>query len=216
MKIEIGESLLYSWLRHVKGCQVVQTNWKPSLLWKLQREEELERFIKIADNYFIDKYGYGIDRHNYLPLFLKQAEIDALGISINGNGLDIYAVDISYHEGGLNYGGRQRTVMRVIKRFVRATICLIGYFGTTKGELIFASPKIYKAVINDLEAYTHDLNTLFQENNYNFTARIVANDDFNELMLSTVAASDGSSDTSELFIQGYQLAKMFEENDEEE
>ena len=28
MKIEIGESLIYSWLRHEKQCQLVQTNWK--------------------------------------------------------------------------------------------------------------------------------------------------------------------------------------------
>ena len=28
MKIEMGESLFYSWLRHVKDCQIVQTNWK--------------------------------------------------------------------------------------------------------------------------------------------------------------------------------------------
>jgi len=30
MKIEMGESLLYSWLRHVKECQIAQTNWKVS------------------------------------------------------------------------------------------------------------------------------------------------------------------------------------------
>lgn len=30
MKIEMGESLFYSWLRHVKECQIVQTNWKVS------------------------------------------------------------------------------------------------------------------------------------------------------------------------------------------
>lgn len=28
MKIEIGESLLLSWLKHIKECQLVQTNWK--------------------------------------------------------------------------------------------------------------------------------------------------------------------------------------------
>lgn len=44
MKIEMGESLFYSWLRHVKECQVVQMNWKPSPSWQLQNEEELKRF----------------------------------------------------------------------------------------------------------------------------------------------------------------------------
>ncbi len=30
MKIEVGESLCYSYLRHVKQCPIVQTNWKAS------------------------------------------------------------------------------------------------------------------------------------------------------------------------------------------
>ena len=30
MKIEMGKSFLYSWLRHVKECQIVQTNSKIS------------------------------------------------------------------------------------------------------------------------------------------------------------------------------------------
>ena len=30
MKIEIGKSLIFSWLRHVRGCPIAQGNWKPS------------------------------------------------------------------------------------------------------------------------------------------------------------------------------------------
>ena len=33
MKIEMGESLMRSWLRHVKGCQLAELNWKPSSGW---------------------------------------------------------------------------------------------------------------------------------------------------------------------------------------
>lgn len=32
MKIEIGESLILSWLKHVNNCQIVQLNWKPSTI----------------------------------------------------------------------------------------------------------------------------------------------------------------------------------------
>lgn len=41
MKIEMGESLFYSWLRHVKECQIVQTNWKVSSQWSLSDADEL-------------------------------------------------------------------------------------------------------------------------------------------------------------------------------
>ena len=34
MTQEMGESLIYSWLRHVKGCQIVQINWQLSPTWK--------------------------------------------------------------------------------------------------------------------------------------------------------------------------------------
>ena len=30
MKIEVCEQMLASWLKHIKGCQIVQTNWCPS------------------------------------------------------------------------------------------------------------------------------------------------------------------------------------------
>lgn len=45
MKIEIGESLLYSWLRHEKKCQLVQMNWKASPAWELKHAGEVENVI---------------------------------------------------------------------------------------------------------------------------------------------------------------------------
>lgn len=40
MKIEIGESLLLSWLKHIKECQLVQTNWKASYKWELKKQRD--------------------------------------------------------------------------------------------------------------------------------------------------------------------------------
>ena len=57
MKIEMGESLFYSWLRHVKECQVVQTNWKPSPSWSLYDEEWLGSFMKMSSERFSQKFG---------------------------------------------------------------------------------------------------------------------------------------------------------------
>ena len=210
MKIEMGESLFYSWLRHVKECQVVQTNWKPSPSWQLHNEEDLKRFMEVTDAHFQNEYGYGVYKNNSLSQLLTQAEVDALGISMSDIGTKIYAIDVAFHESGLNYGDRQETVVRVIKKFVRTALCMIGYFGVTHGEIIFASPKIHNAVINDLEPCITDINSLFLENNYHFTARVIANDDFDEVVLKPILiASDGVSDTSELFMRGYQLIKMY-------
>ena len=57
MKIEIGESLLLSWLRHIKECQLVQTNWKASAKWELKNKEVLEQLMQDSSNVFKEKYG---------------------------------------------------------------------------------------------------------------------------------------------------------------
>ena len=41
----MGESLFYSWLRHVKECQIVQTNWTTSSQWQLNNEDRLEEIM---------------------------------------------------------------------------------------------------------------------------------------------------------------------------
>jgi len=189
---------------------MVQTNWKPSPSWQLSDEDGLKRFMELTDNHFQSKYGYGIYKKNSLSQLLMQAEADAVGICITNDGIEVHVIDVAFHESGLNYGDRQETVTRVIKKFIRTALCLAGYFNDAKGEIIFASPKIHNAVINDLEPCIADLNALFVENEYGFTARVIANDDFNDLVLKPILiASDGVSDTSELFMRGYQLIKMF-------
>ena len=40
MKIEMGESLVLSWLRHIEKCQLVQLNWKVSNCWEGYNSEE--------------------------------------------------------------------------------------------------------------------------------------------------------------------------------
>ena len=53
MKIEMGESLFYSWLRHVKECQIVQTNWKVSSQWQLSDADALEKLMAVVDKHWL-------------------------------------------------------------------------------------------------------------------------------------------------------------------
>ena len=88
---------------------------------------------------------------------------------------------------------------------------MIGYFGDVKGEIIFASPKVSKPIMDALEPCIKVLNNLFQDRKYQFTAQLIANDDFNnDLLKPILTASSSVADTSELFMRGYQLVKMFE------
>lgn len=211
MKIEMGESLFYSWLRHVKECQIVQTNWKVSSQWQLSDADALEKLMALVDKHYSDKYGYAIFKQNTsLSQLLQQGECDVLGVSIQPGATTYYAVDVAFHEAGLNYGNRDITVMKVLEKCARTAFCLYGYLSTKEAEIIFASPKINPAVLSDLTPCVDEMNTIFADNGYDFTFRIIANEEYNDLVLKPILlASDGVADTSELFLRSYQMYKMF-------
>lgn len=210
MKIEIGESLFYSWLRHVKECQIVQTNWKVSSQWSLTDANVLEQMMRLIDDHYSQKYGYAVFKQNSsLSQLLQQGECDVLGISIQVDGTKYYAVDVAFHEAGLNYGSRDTTVMKVLEKCARTAFCLHGYMSTKEAEIIFASPKINPAVLSVLEPCMEEMNTIFNENKYDFSFRVIANEEYNDLVLTPILlASDGIADTSELFLRSYQMYKM--------
>lgn len=212
MKIEIGESLFYSWLRHVKQCQIVQNNWKISCQWENKHEDELVGFMSEIDDYFLNKYNYKIFKNNVsIKQLLRQAECDVLGISISDNNTDLYAVDVAFHEGGLLYGSRDTTVMKVVEKCVRTAFCVYGYLDSKEAEIIFASPKITPAVLADLQPCFYDLNNLFYQLGFSFKFRLIANEEFDTNVLKPILfVSNDVADTSELFMRSYQMFKMFD------
>lgn len=207
----MGESLFYSWLRHVKECQIVQTNWKVSPQWERQHEDELNNIMKVADEHFRKKYGYKIFKKNSsLSQIVRQGECDALGISVQNGENRFYAVDVAFHSEGLNYGTREETVMKVIAKSIRTAMCLYGYMQSKNAELIFASPKINPSILNDLLPCVEDINSLLIEQGFDFKVRIIANDEFDSSVLQPILLlSDGIADTSELFVRSYQMFTMF-------
>ena len=212
MKIEIGESLLYSWLRHAKGCQIVQTNWKASTnSWELKNEELLQELMNRSSILFTDKYNCQIYKNTAsLSQLLQQAEIDVLGVCFDDNTQSFYVLDVAFHEAGLNYGSKDETVMRVAKKIFRSAMCLNGYFNITNGEIIFASPKIHHAVIDAMMPCIPDIQSLLNEIGLNFQVRIIANDDFNEkIMQPVIAVTAFIADTTELFMRSMQMYNIF-------
>ena len=52
MKIEMGESLMQSWLKHAKECKITQLNWKPSANWTAYNEQSIEELYKRISTHF--------------------------------------------------------------------------------------------------------------------------------------------------------------------
>ena len=211
MKIEMGESLFYSWLRHEKKCQLVQTNWKASPSWKFQHMEEAESVINTVATFFSREYAYDlIKKSRSAGQLIKQSEVDVIGVQLVGDVKKITAVDVAFHEDGLSYGkSRKETVEKVLSKLTKTAMCLYGYFDTKEAEIVFASPKISRAVLSDLKQAVERLKDVLHECGFYFQIELIANADFNSEVLEPVLkASKDVADTGELFMRSYQMYKM--------
>lgn len=203
MKVEIGESLCLSYLKHVKKCVIYQTNWKNSSQWDKYNEEIVKstfEILKAKESPF-----YRIFNHTSLSQLLKQAEIDALGID---QGRKIYAIDIAFHEAGLNYGSKEKTTERLIKKYLRSYLILLSYFPDKDYEIIFASPKVNVATESSIKENLEKMEEMFCEQKVTF--RYLSNEEFKkEILINTIDKSKDDADTNELFIRAHRLLQLY-------
>ena len=212
MKIEAGESLFLSWLRHVKECQLVQTNWKPSPQWELKNEDILDKLMQDSSEVYKAKYNYDLYKGTKgIDQLLRQAEIDVIGIAFDEGKTEIYAIDVAFHEAGLNHGTKEETIARVTKKCLRTAMCIYGYYGYTDAEIIFASPKINPNLFQEIIDARNDMLNILHRPNLNYKIRIIANQEFREQILSPVLTMlNNVADTSELFMRSLQLYRLIE------
>jgi hypothetical protein len=203
MKIEIGESLMLSYLKHVKKCLISQLNWKISNIWETETKgnEQLEYFYNkiIAHSEFTDIFKAGLNQT------LKQAEVDAIGIDSNNK---IFAVDVAFHENGLQYGDKIETKNRIIKKLLRSYLTLLSLFPDSNYEIIFASPKVNATTEKVIIDYFSLLSNDFRTEKVLF--KYISNELFkNEILIPTIKAAASEADTSELFIRSIKLLDIF-------
>ena len=200
MKIEIGESLVRSWLRHVEHCEFAELNWKPSPTWKAQPDEEVAQLFNRAKEYNPEAFG-----QNKLSQFLKQAEVDVLGLSTSNNRLHL--VDIAFHSRRLNYTGG--TVQRIFKKLVRSALIAKTYFAGREATIYFVTPQVSVSIAEELTAACERVKELFV-NETNIKFELIMGNDFKTQLVDEVLALDSEvADTSELFLRSWQLIKPF-------
>ncbi len=201
MKIEIGESLGYSFLRHAKQCWLVQTNWKPSEHWRpLCQPAELEqKFSAMRENF--DPYGSVFKKTAGWRQFLRQGEIDVVGAGLDGS---IHAMEVAYHRDGLGNG----QVERVLKKMLRVVLLLDAYHPVgTQRHIYFVSPKVNPRVQESLVNVFNRLRAEYPcptTNWYLFTDAEFKE----ELLARTLEKADSVEDTSELFVRAAQLLQL--------
>ena len=201
MKIEIGESLCYSYLRHVKQCWLVQANWKASENWrKIPSDESLETIFAHMKEKF-DSDGSVFKGTRTCSQFLKQGEIDVVGVGLDGG---IHAMEVAYHEAGLNYVGG--VANKVLNKLLRTMLILDAYHpGDAKKYIHFVSPKVNPRDQMPLEGIFEQLRTEYP----NISWHLITNEEFaSQLLNPTLEKAAAVADTSELFMRSAKLLEL--------
>jgi len=209
MKIEVGESLVRSWLRHVKGCQLVELNWKPSQNWSVQKDYQSVMDAARSYQFYLAETDI-FDGTKTVFQLIKQSEIDVVGVrlGITGQVECVYGVDIAFHEGGLNYRGTRGTVTQIAKKLVRAALTLNTYFPEAPCQIAFVSPVVRNP--NLINHAVDNVQKFAQEHNLNAQISLVINNEFRDgILIPTLLNSADTADSSELFLRSYRLLAHF-------
>ena len=205
MKVEIGESLGYSYLRHVRRCWLVQANWKASEYWdKRLTDDELEQeFGSMRERLESPGSGFkgAFKKTAKCSTFLKQAEIDVVGVGLDGS---VHAVEVAFHEGGLIY--KDGADKNVLKKMLRTMLVLRAYHPEdTRMHVCFASPKVNPKTQEGLKRAFGWLRREYPAIKW----RLMMNDDFSDGILRPLREKTSQiKDTSELFVRSLQLLEL--------
>lgn len=205
MKLEIAESLIYSYLKHAEGCRIVQTNWRTSGKWIIT-EYETERARLLFNKISESEIFIGIFKNSSFDQLIKQAEIDVLGINTAED--TIYGIDIAFHSSGINYGSNNETAFRIIKKIFRTIFIMQTFFDENeKFKSYFVTPKVNPAtkyLIDDLIVKAREI-----IDDENISIEFISNEQFyTEIVDSCLENIDEEHDTSELFSRAVKLLKL--------
>ncbi len=203
MKIEMGESLVRSWLRHCKACQVAELNWKPSPTWEVVPSAHLAGVFRDARSRFPD----AIKQTLSIGQFLRQAEIDVLGVRLGAGGRveRLFGVDTAFHSNGLSYGGNEDTKNRLQKKFLRTALVLESCFPEVPIEVLFVAPVVTPRRLEFAREAAQEVKDFYPDRG-KVTFDLLGPEAFREKILEPVLKLHHKvADTSELFLRAWQL-----------
>lgn len=216
MKIDIAESLLASWLRHEKKCQLVQTNWKaPS--WQIpetKAEVLMDVFSKII-KHFNDTHNIKIFKNiDQISSLFKQMECDTVGAKWNDDEtVSLHIGDIAYHAKGLYYSDVTKTrscEFKVVAKILVSILAVYAYWNVKKVEVFFVSPKVQKKRENKILEIIDKLNVSESLKGLKFDeikVYIAFNDKFKQEISRPIheLVNRGYTNTNELYLRSVQL-----------
>ena len=212
MKIEVCEQMLAAWLNHIKGCQLVQTNWIPSPVAVENLSEEtltsIGEFVS-AINRFSEENNLDIFKHSTVKQMVGQCEIDIVGVRLeDGIVQKVYLIDSAFHENGLNYGD---VVARVLKKILRAIFVADASFRNIPAQIVFVSPKCGENLRQILQEHVQFLRETVKRFYPDSEILVLFNEDFTQTVYEPLLEKvDSLNDDNDLFLRSVKLCKTAE------
>ena len=228
MTIEMGESLMASWLKHVKCCQVVQSNWKYSTSWKKElgekkskkRHREIELLVKEAQQKLgILKRKQTKKIAAIVDSMFRQVECDVLGVKFTSDVPEYIATEVAFHGKGLHYTPPKSsaiddaidfTAQKIITKMFSTAMVLYWSFGVKKAQLIFASPKTIPSFKTKIDGKVEALKEFFRKHKeFEYSFDFITNECFKKEVFERVREKiEQVADVSELYMRAVLLSEM--------
>jgi hypothetical protein len=201
------ESVIVSWLKHIDKCQITQTNWGVAYSsWELQSEDNIKKLMDITDKFFSKNYKWDLYENNSTPLlFLHQGNIDVLGLMINSNVSNIYAISINNSENALDVDSSLNLCKEIIKKMIRTALLIVGYLNTPNAKIIFVTPKMHEKLYETLITAISGLNNIFNSMGYDFTFDFYTNESYRKIIFEPVNELIKAPTKAELSIKRDQI-----------
>lgn len=224
MTIDMGESLGSSWLKHVKQCYLVQTNWKMSQTWQ-KKHKNVGEIAKGVERLFRERYAAKIFKENKSTEQIeRQIECDIIGISRGHSGVSEYHVlEVAVHtkSPGLHYSGERNGKKanvsddKVVAKLFNAAMTLYDNLDVDRGEIVFATPYVSEPLKKKIEMRLKDLQDYLSRiesekgRKFGFTFVFIGNDDFKKEIIDP-ACDMGlkSCDDSECFLRAVKILQL--------
>ena len=235
MKIEMSESLVASWLKHVKHCIVVNTNWKASPYWtSAVPDAQIGEIYNAAVDYFNEHALMILDSPNgpdeagtVWQNMLLLAECDAVGLAHANNegGTLVYAVESAFHRDGVHYPKKKRsweqlnlpparvTAWNVALKMFKNALSMYRWYGVRDAHVVFVAPRSSGPVEAEILNACNHVITFYQQQGFGFDFEFYfehaapgAAGTFSECVKDPVnLAATIVDDTSELYLRGHVL-----------
>ncbi len=216
MKIEMGESLVYSWLKHVRRCAFIHANWKAPLENQWRNVEELADILGelrgLLGDAAIDILG-----NDNIRQFIRQTECDEIGLNRNNDGsFSVTAMEVAIHlkRDGLHYNGiRHGSTVRenvsddkVPAKLIGIAFAVYACTSIRNGEISFATPIADEDILGRIRARLLIVENCLAQHGFNFSFHVYANEAFyTEILRPVLAVVNDVSDTGELFVRAMQI-----------